>query len=134
MQRSGIEEIKKKDIKVVIARGIHLFPFRTEKLSPVTPMVLRNSGRVGSRRFGETKRRKPVQRNAGSAFGVLRGLEGGALPSARDGVRHLRQIGFAISGRCQKGSGVSGKFMWIRRVSGKFMWIRRVKVVPLSHE
>ena len=83
MQRSGIEEIKKKDIKVVIARGIHLFPFRTEKLSPVTPMVLRNSGRVGSRRFGE---RKPVQRNAGSAFGVLRGL------------------------------GVSGKFMWIRRV------------------
>ena len=40
-----------KDIKVVIARGIHLFPFRTEKLSLVTPMVLRNSGRVGSRRF-----------------------------------------------------------------------------------
>jgi hypothetical protein len=29
----------------------YLFPFRTEKLSPVTPMVLRNSGRVGSRRF-----------------------------------------------------------------------------------
>ena len=40
-----------KEIKVVIARGIHLFPFRTEKLSLVTPMVLRNSGRVGSRRF-----------------------------------------------------------------------------------
>ena len=34
------------DIKVAIARGIHLFPFRTEKLSLVTPMVLRNSGRV----------------------------------------------------------------------------------------
>ena len=44
-----------KDIKVVIARGIHLFPFRTEKLSLVTPMVLRNSGRVGSRRFREKK-------------------------------------------------------------------------------
>ena len=28
-----------------------IFPFRTEKLSLVTPMVLRNSGRVGSRRF-----------------------------------------------------------------------------------
>ena len=27
--------------KAVIARGIHLYPFRTEKLSPVTPMVLR---------------------------------------------------------------------------------------------
>ena len=40
-------------IQVVIARGFHLFPFRTEKLSLVTPMVLRNSGRVGSRRFLE---------------------------------------------------------------------------------
>ena len=40
-------------IQVVIARGFHLFPFRTEKLSLVTPMVLRNSGRVGSRRFKE---------------------------------------------------------------------------------
>ena len=37
--------------KEIIARGIHLFPFRTEKLSLVTPMVLRNSGRVGSRRL-----------------------------------------------------------------------------------
>ena len=40
-------------IKVTIAQGFHLFPFRTEKLSLVTPMVLRNSGRVGSRRFLE---------------------------------------------------------------------------------
>ena len=40
-------------IQVAIAPGFHLFPFRTEKLSPVTPMVLRNSGRVGSRRFFE---------------------------------------------------------------------------------
>ena len=28
-------------IKVAIATGFHLFPFRTEKLSPSTPMVLR---------------------------------------------------------------------------------------------
>ena len=44
-----------------MALGIHLFPFRTEKLSPITPMVLRNSGRVGSRRIGSarsTRRRK----------------------------------------------------------------------------
>ena len=47
-----------KDIKVVMARGIHLFPFRTEKLSLVTPMVLRNSGRVGSRRFRRESVRK----------------------------------------------------------------------------
>ena len=30
-----------KDIQVTIARRFHLFPFRTEKLSLVTPMVLR---------------------------------------------------------------------------------------------
>ena len=30
-----------KDIQVAIAQGFHLFPFRTEKLSLVTPMVLR---------------------------------------------------------------------------------------------
>ena len=35
----------------IIALGIHLFPFRTEKLSPTTSMVLRKSGRVDSRRF-----------------------------------------------------------------------------------
>ena len=31
----------RKEIKVVIARRSHLFPFRTEKLSFATPMVLR---------------------------------------------------------------------------------------------
>ena len=36
---------------MVIASGFHLFPFRTEKLSPVTPMILRKSGKVGSRHF-----------------------------------------------------------------------------------
>ena len=36
-------------IQVAIAQGFHLFPFRTEKLSLVAPMVLRNSGRVGRR-------------------------------------------------------------------------------------
>jgi hypothetical protein len=38
---------------VVIARGIHLFPFRTEQLSPSAPMVLgpHGPGRVGRRRI-----------------------------------------------------------------------------------
>ena len=38
---------------VVIARGKHLFPFRTEQLSPSAPMVLglKGPGRVGRRRF-----------------------------------------------------------------------------------
>ena len=32
-------------IQVVIAAGSHLFPFRTEKLSPLAPMVLQcNAG------------------------------------------------------------------------------------------
>ena len=37
-----------KDQMVAIARGTHLLPFRTEKLSPFTPMVLPQGGRVGS--------------------------------------------------------------------------------------
>jgi hypothetical protein len=38
---------------VAIARGKHLFPFRTEPLSPSAPMVLgpQGPGRVGRRRF-----------------------------------------------------------------------------------
>ena len=44
-----------KVIKVAIVPGFHLFPFRTEKLSPTAPMVLRNSGRVGSRRLFQVK-------------------------------------------------------------------------------
>ena len=38
---------------VAMARGKHLFPFRTEPLSPSAPMVLgsQGPGRVGRRRF-----------------------------------------------------------------------------------
>ena len=36
---------QKKIYQVVIVVGSHLFPFRTEKLSPLTPMVLQcNAG------------------------------------------------------------------------------------------
>ena len=38
---ASIVMIRLKDIQVAIAQGFHLFPFRTEKLSLVTPMVLR---------------------------------------------------------------------------------------------
>ena len=31
----------KEEIQVMTAQGLHLFPFRTEKLNLVTPMVLR---------------------------------------------------------------------------------------------
>ena len=40
-------------VSAVIAAGVHLFPFRTEKLSPPAPMVLgaQAPGRVGRRPF-----------------------------------------------------------------------------------
>ena len=38
-------------IKAAMAAGSHLFPSRTEKLSPLAPMVLHTRGRVGSRHF-----------------------------------------------------------------------------------
>ena len=45
-------------LSVVIARGLHLFPFRTEQLSLSAPMVLgsQGPGRVGRRRFSQPKR------------------------------------------------------------------------------
>ena len=54
-----------REIQVVIVAGFHLFPFRTEKLSPPAPMVLHTRGRVGSRRLYE---RKPFRRNPGGLF------------------------------------------------------------------
>ena len=52
-------------IQVVIVAGFHLFPFRTEKLSPPAPMVLHTRGRVGSRRFSE---REAFERNPEGFF------------------------------------------------------------------
>ena len=44
---------------VALARGKHLFPFRTEQLSPSAPMVLgpQGPGRVGRRRFFLSRQR-----------------------------------------------------------------------------
>ena len=46
---------------VAMARGKHLFPFRTEQLSPSAPMVLgpQGPGRVGRRRFTCQRTRAP---------------------------------------------------------------------------
>ena len=43
-----------------IATGFHLFPSRTEKLSPLAPMVLQKCGRVG--------RRQPLKDRNSSEF------------------------------------------------------------------
>ena len=55
-------------LSAVIAAGVHLFPFRTEKLSPPAPMVLgaKAPGRVGRRRISLTK--GPHESVALSAF------------------------------------------------------------------
>ena len=70
-----------------MARRFHLFPFRTEKLSFATPMVLRTSGRVGSRRFREVPRQKcsgaffvPVRERQGMV--LQRGPEAGPADAA----------------------------------------------------
>ena len=55
---------------VVIATGFHLFPFRTEKLSPTAPMVLHTRGRVGRRQFTN----KPRDSKETRGFVVFRRL------------------------------------------------------------
>src|SRR3990170_1063241 len=69
-------------ISAVIASGVHLFPFRTEKLSPTAPMVLgaQAPGRVGRRRIiFEGPRERPFGR---SATRRNRGVPAAALPEA----------------------------------------------------
>src|SRR3954469_2008372 len=58
MRFSRPEGARSRNFSVAIARGPHLFPFRTEQLSPSAPMVLgpRGPGRVGRRRFIYTGR------------------------------------------------------------------------------
>ena len=55
------QEDNKLSCLVAIAQGVHLFPFRTEKLSLVTPMVLhgRLCGRVGSCQASFNKKEQP---------------------------------------------------------------------------
>ena len=61
------KEGRKKRYQVVIVVGSHLFPFRTEKLSPLTPMVLQcNAGEQEAAFFIE--KRSPEDRNIHGAF------------------------------------------------------------------
>jgi hypothetical protein len=64
-----------------MARGKHLFPFRTEQLSPSAPMVLgsQGPGRVGRRRFLQ-QARAPLRRGP-------RRFEARVTASLRDNVR-----------------------------------------------
>src|SRR5437763_15720656 len=76
---------------VAMARGKHLFPFRTEQLSPSAPMVLgsQGPGRVGRRRF-VIQRPRSTSSGAVSSWGgvsLLAGREaGGGGPPDRSGL------------------------------------------------
>ena len=71
--------------QVAMAAGFHLFPFRTEKLSPPAPMVLHTRGRVGSRRFF-SRRGEPLRLRRGSPLflGVREGRSGTRLAGKPD--------------------------------------------------
>src|SRR3954465_7933135 len=65
-----------REFPVALARGKHLFPFRTEKLSLSAPMVLgsQGPGRVGRRRFNVRRAAPRGGRSAlwaGSAFRAI---------------------------------------------------------------
>jgi hypothetical protein len=81
--RLGLES-RNLTIWAVIAAGKHLFPFRTEKLSPLAPMVLgeQSPGRVGRRPFLSR-----ALRGALAVFLVpLEVVLGGAQPLAPLGI------------------------------------------------
>src|SRR5918995_6883861 len=67
----------------VIAAGVHLFPFRTEKLSPLAPMVLgaQAPGRVGRRPFLRRPPKGGLRRSRRRAAGRPR--SGRALANVR---------------------------------------------------
>ena len=75
---------------VALARGKHLFPFRTEKLSPSAPMVLgpRGPGRVGRRRFFIAGRLRAARRR--SARPRTRPMRRGAVTPGLDCQRASR--------------------------------------------
>src|SRR4029077_16406926 len=70
-------------IWAVIAAGIHLFPFRTEKLSPPAPMVL------GGQARGGVGRRPPLHRSGSPSGDPDRGYERETLDSR---VRFARTV------------------------------------------
>src|SRR5690349_10382483 len=80
----GTRHARPRPFPVAIARGIHLFPFRTESLSLFAPMVLGGKlpGRVGRRR--DTLRKPPLR----GGFRVFSrrsvGVVASAAPSSSD--------------------------------------------------
>ena len=76
--------------------GFHLFPFRTEKLSPPAPMVLHTRGRVGSRRFSM---KEPDRQNVCRASFVEKTLSNRLYTPAFPAISATRNIQIAQSVR-----------------------------------
>jgi hypothetical protein len=122
LHRSGLD-----DFRWRIAGGKHLFPFRTEQLSPSAPMVLGGQppGRVGRRRF--TSPPAPAaDRGAALAAGAASRM---AVRHARPAPSRTRQAWRNRSpGRWRLQVGSSSSRTWVRiygRVRTVFRFCRR---------
>ena len=78
-------------ISAVIAAGVHLFPFRTEKLSPPAPMVLGGQppGRVGRRRIS-LRRESPALRGFPRSGSVSPPAQSGDVNRNFNSTRRIR--------------------------------------------
>src|ERR1041385_4503355 len=78
---NGPERVVSRLFPVAMARGKHLFPFRTEQLSPSAPMVLglHGPGRVGRRRFVAPSRGR-LDASGGVLGGAMCGVEHNRTP------------------------------------------------------
>src|SRR5271168_4995169 len=87
---------------VALARGKHLFPFRTEQLSPSAPMVLgsQGPGRVGRRRFFGYE--EPPQRGGSSSLALASLRERSTLGCGERALALRSEIARRASPQCPR--------------------------------
>jgi hypothetical protein len=95
-----LEGVVSYEFPVVMARGKHLFPFRTEQLSPSAPMVLgpQGPGRVGRRRFNVR-----TSRPSGGSFAFNAGAAGRRNGGGKDRERACCGCGYGGAGAAVRG-------------------------------
>ena len=118
-----IQTAQREHFSVAIALGSHLFPFRTQKLSPAAPMVLGTNvpGRVGRRRF--RKKNRPEGRfftflslRRSYTAGRARGGAPSLVPRSSLTCRHGRRFSFLIV--AQSGKAIDGQIVIAKSVFG----------------